>query len=65
MFKLLESGKTREVLRLKSEKVKNSIIPHEMDLHRSTVTYHVSRLKGNSLLEEGRGLEILREEDMI
>lgn len=64
MFKLLELGRTREVLRLKSEGVKNSVIAEEMGLHRSMVTYHVFRLRGNSLLEE-ENLEILREEDMI
>lgn len=64
VFKLLESESTTEILQLKAAGLKNSEIAEELELHRSTVTYHVSKLEENSLLEK-KSIRKLVEENIL
>jgi predicted transcriptional regulator len=64
VFKLLENDLRRQILEYRSEGVKNSDIARELDVHRSTVSYHVSRLEKNDLMCE-EAVRLLRCEDVL
>ncbi|MFB6241424.1 MAG: helix-turn-helix domain-containing protein [Candidatus Nanosalina sp.] len=64
IFRLLESEKTCEVLEARLEGKRNVEIAEEVGLHRSTVTYHVSKLEENGLIDE-EAWYLLESEDAV
>lgn len=64
VFKLLENDLRREILEYRSEGVKSSDIARELGVHRSTVSYHVSKLEENGLVRD-EAVRLLKCEDVL